>query len=134
MTINELCAAAHSDAKAKGWYDDGERNFGELLMLVVSELGECLEAHRNNRWSGVSPSKCMKILAVDEYNKRIYAEEGVDNGVFESQIKDTIEDELADAVIRISDLCGYLRIDLESHIIAKMKYNRTRPRKHGKEY
>ena len=38
------------------------------------------------------------------------------------------------AVIRIADLCGYLNIDLESHIKAKMRYNESRPYKHGKEY
>src|SRR5690606_17972671 len=31
--------------KAKGFWDN-ERNIGELLMLVVSELGEAIEAHR----------------------------------------------------------------------------------------
>jgi NTP pyrophosphatase (non-canonical NTP hydrolase) len=54
--------------------------------------------------------------------------------IFAKDVKDTFEDELADAVIRIADLCGYLNIDLESHIKAKMRYNETRPHKHGKEY
>ena len=48
MTINELIQVAHADAKAKGWWDE-ERNIGEALMLIVSECGEALEAHRNGR-------------------------------------------------------------------------------------
>lgn len=34
--------------------------------------------------------------------------------------------ELADAVIRIADLCGHLGIDLEAAIDLKMAYNETR--------
>lgn len=42
--------------------------------------------------------------------------------------------ELADTVIRIADLCGYCDIDLESTIEEKMKYNESRPYKHGKRF
>lgn len=42
--------------------------------------------------------------------------------------------ELADAVIRIADLCGYLGIDLDAVISEKMAYNETRPFKHGKRF
>jgi NTP pyrophosphatase (non-canonical NTP hydrolase) len=53
---------------------------------------------------------------------------------FENYIKNSFEDELADVVIRIMDLCGYLHIDLEAHILAKMQYNATREKLHGKRY
>ena len=56
------------------------------------------------------------------------------NENFRELIKDSLEDELADAVIRIADMCGYLGIDLEKHIELKMKYNATREYKHGKRY
>lgn len=42
--------------------------------------------------------------------------------------------ELADAVIRIADLCGALGIDLEEVIAKKMGYNESRPYRHGKRY
>lgn len=54
MTINELIQVAHADAKAKGWWDE-ERNLGEALMLIVSECGEALEAHRNGRVITTAP-------------------------------------------------------------------------------
>lgn len=37
----------HQLAVEKGFWDT-PRNFGECLMLVVSELGEAIEAHRQN--------------------------------------------------------------------------------------
>jgi NTP pyrophosphatase (non-canonical NTP hydrolase) len=45
-----------------------------------------------------------------------------------------VEDELADAVIRIADMCGAFGIDLERHVVEKLEYNRHRPRTHGKVY
>lgn len=53
---------------------------------------------------------------------------------FKENIKDTFEDELADTVIRILDLCGARGIDLEKHIYLKLKYKATRERMHGKNY
>ncbi len=44
-TIKEWIEACHALAKYKGFWDQ-ERNVGELLMLVVSELSEALEAYR----------------------------------------------------------------------------------------
>ena len=42
-----------------------------------------------------------------------------------------IEEELADAIIRICDLAQALRLDVGEALIAKMAYNRTRARMHG---
>lgn len=54
MTINELIAKAHGAAKAKGFWDK-ERNTSELLMLIVSECGEALEAHRKGKVMAITP-------------------------------------------------------------------------------
>jgi NTP pyrophosphatase (non-canonical NTP hydrolase) len=53
---------------------------------------------------------------------------------FEQHVKDTFEDELADTVIRLLDMAKKLDIPLESHVLAKMRYNSLRPYKHGKAY
>ena len=123
MEIKELIKQAHENALSKGFYPDGEKkNIGELLMLVVSELGEALEAHR----AGTFPLYEMFQSEIDS---------GIDfRTAFKNHIKDTLQDELSDAVIRICDMCGYLNIDLEKHIELKMKYNTTREYKHGKSY
>ena len=47
---------------------------------------------------------------------------------------DSVEFELADAIIRLLDICDFYGIDIEKHIEAKLAYNRTRGYKHGKKY
>jgi NTP pyrophosphatase (non-canonical NTP hydrolase) len=125
MTVNELVKASHDNAVAKGFYGDdgeGERNIGELLMLITSELGECLKADRHGEYTKVP------IENYSGFIDAFYPE------MFEHNIKDKVEDKLADAVIRIAAIAGYLGIDLESHILAKMRYNATREKLHGKKY
>ena len=46
MRIREAQTIIHEIAKEKGWYDDGERNFGEQIALIHSELSEALEHKR----------------------------------------------------------------------------------------
>lgn len=113
MTITELTAKAHQNAYNKGFWDlppgVEAHNISEKLMLVVSELAEAQEELRSGR-------------AADEVYSTITGKpEGF--GV-----------ELADAVIRIADLCGYLGIDLEQLIEQKMAYNASRPHKHGRKF
>ena len=43
-------------------------------------------------------------------------------------------DDLVKTNIRILDFCGANNIDIDSHVKAKLEYNRTRPFKHGKKY
>ena len=120
MNLNDIATAVYASNKAKGFWDQ-ERNVGETLMLVVTELSESLEAHRSGRF-------CT------QGDKVAYLESDDMVQAFKSNIKDTFEDELADAVIRILDLCGGLDIDIDFHIRTKMMYNATRPYKHGKNY
>lgn len=84
-----------------------DRNIGELLMLVVSELGEALEAHRkSNHADLVTYNNCLNADDMFEEDKKEYIKIQ-----FESIIKDTFEDELADVFIRLFDICGYLKIE-----------------------
>ena len=45
QSLNKLSEICHSIAKEKGFWDK-ERNIGEALMLIVTELAEAMEAHR----------------------------------------------------------------------------------------
>lgn len=44
-SLNELAQLCHSIAREKGFWEK-ERNIGEALMLIVTELAEAMEAHR----------------------------------------------------------------------------------------
>lgn len=106
MTITEWVAECHGLAVEKGWYDDGGRNVGEALMLVVTEIAEAMEEIRKG-------------------GPRNQVHEG------EGGKPEGFPIELADAVIRIMDLCGAMRIDLENAIDKKHTFNKSRPYRHG---
>ena len=126
MNIKET-VAIHAINVEKGFWDK-PRNTGELLMLVNSELCEALEADRKYKHAGE--------VHKDIYKRMLDKGTGlcVLKSIFETEIKDTFEDEIADAVIRLLDLAEGLGIDLEFHIKHKMEYNKTRERLHGKAY
>ncbi len=52
--------------------------------------------------------------------------------VRDNNFEEDFAEELADAVIRIFDICGTLNIDLEHAITIKMIKNELRPIKHGR--
>ncbi len=106
MTLNEYAKLCHKIAKEKGFWDK-KPNLPEKLMLIVSELGEACEALRRN----IRQPK----------DKRTWT-------------KDSFEDEIADTLIRIFDLAGYLGIDLDWQVTNKIKYNQGRSYKHGKAF
>lgn len=120
--INQLSKEIHENAKSKGFYEV-EKNIGEMLCLIHSEVSEALEADRNGSYTKVS------MLAINGWVSDIDF-----NDSFKQNVKDTFEDELADVMIRVMDLAAFKGIDLESHIRAKMRYNSLRPNKHGKKY
>ncbi len=106
-TLRELVDLAHAMAVEKGWWPDEAPHPDTVpakLSLVHSEISEALEQYRDGH-----------MLPYESHGGK---PEGF--GV-----------ELADAVIRIFDLAGYLKIDLERLIRLKMDYNATRPHRHG---
>ena len=93
---------AHATATGAGWYTDPktgkpiERNFGEVVALMHSELSEALEADR-------------KGLMDDKLPHR-----------------DGREVEFADCIIRILDTAEALGLDVAGALIEKNRFNRER--------
>lgn len=121
MSLNDLRNEMHKAAKEKGFWK-GQRNVGELLMLIVSELGEGIEAHRKKRYCDMDKFEAALKSGADFKT------------AFETHVKDTFEDEMADALIRILDLCGGFDINIQNQVTYKLKYNQTREQLHGKSY
>lgn len=128
--LNEICKEHHEQMKAKGFHDE-PMQLGTALMLVVSELGEALEADRQMRYANIPMFE--KRAEVPEETPPIVRDFVFENE-FEGLIKDTVEDEIADTFLRLFDLCGEMGIDIDKHIELKRRYNKTRQYMHGKAY
>lgn len=124
--LNELSKEIHKSNVDKGFYDEQPRNIGEILALIHAEVSEALEAHRDNKFS--KPLSAKIVNEIDEDDSELFKES------FLAHVKDTFQDEIADSIIRLLDLCGYMDINIEEHIAAKLRYNKTRGHKHGKNY
>lgn len=110
LSIEQLTTLIHGLNVQSGWWtnlETGEdltskngekpkRNIPEMLCLIHSEVTEALEGHRKNLMDDKLPHRPM------------------------------LEVELADAVIRILDMCGGLGLDLQGAIYEKLEYNSNR--------
>lgn len=100
--VNVLMAATH-EANKHWWRDpetgephDADSMVPTKLMLIVSELAEAMEGHRKGLQDDKLPHRSM------------------------------LEVELADALIRLLDLAGALKLDLGGAYQEKMVYNQRR--------
>lgn len=98
--LNEYSRVSH-EANIKWWQDPRtgaaiNRNKGELLMLMVSEIAECMEGVRKNLPDDKLPHRTME------------------------------EVELVDALIRIFDYAGGFGLDLQGAFEEKMAFNAAR--------
>ena len=89
--IEEFIRRAYDTACSHGFHDR-KLSDEHYMMLVLSEIGEMVEADRKGRRAFSGDKLDISGKSYDEW--------------FESNIKDTLEDELADVVIRICDFCG----------------------------
>lgn len=102
QALTDVSTVIHQSCVDAGWYTDLfsgdplDRNVPEMLCLIHSEISEALEGYR----------KGLKDDHLPDY--------------------DAIDVELADAVIRIFDLCGYLGIDIGAAMSDKFDYNQVR--------
>jgi hypothetical protein len=108
IDFNALRDRAYKCACDHGFHNT-ELSNGHLLMLVITELSEAVEADRKGKYfKGISTfeREFNRYSALVDENKRFEC-------AFEKYVKDTVSDEMADAVIRLLDLAGLIDISLE---------------------
>lgn len=112
IDITSLSKQIHEDNRLKGFWEEralvssnpvtNRMSKSECISLIMSELGEAQEAIRK-------PGNSEHI---PEFTN--------------------LEEEIADAVIRLMDFSFGYSLRLEEAIYAKIEFNKTRPYKHGK--
>ncbi len=97
-TLNRYAKDCHQRAVAKGFWDE-PHSVGHYLMLAFGELHEAIEADRIGKWAKLDHDTIDTLQRIEGAP---YAQE------FLRLVKDTVEDEIADAVIRLLDLLGWI--------------------------
>lgn len=108
MNLNELRDKAYQCAIAHGWHEEEHSN-EHWLCLVMSELMEAVQADRKGQRANVAMFKDWEYngLPISEDNRtKVFKE------YYDEFIKDSVEEELADACIRIFDLAGLRNIEI----------------------
>jgi hypothetical protein len=103
MGFNLMAALVYRNAVNKGFWPE-DRNTGEAIALIHSELSEALEGLRKPGPDEHCP----------EFTK--------------------VEVELADAIIRIMDLAAGNKWRIAAALVAKHEYNLGRSYMHGKNF
>ena len=94
--LNKLSKEIYEANKAKGFHEV-KHSEEHMMCLVISELMEAVEADRNGRRADM-----------DNFNRQ-YDYDWSEN--YNDYIKGSIDEELADAVIRLLDTAGALGVD-----------------------
>lgn len=107
MNLNELRDEAYATAKANGWHEE-KHSDEHYLMLIITEIAEAVQADRKGHHARVD--KFIDDMA-DKDNEDCDTWFRV---AFAQSIGNTVEDELADIVIRCLDLAGLRGYDLQN--------------------
>lgn len=125
LNLNGIARAVFSVNTKNGWYENGVPTTPEQIALIHSEASEMLEADRRGRHARADAAKVALQIEDDV----------IFRARFEMHVKDTLGAELADVIIRALDFAAARDIDINSHVLAGIRYNSMRGHKHGgKEY
>lgn len=99
--LTELCNRAYKTACDKGFHDE-QKPDAVYKMLIITEIAEAVQADRK----GLRADKDKFDYAVDRgaYDCEI---------AYEMYIKESLESELADIIIRMLDYCGMRVIEFD---------------------
>ena len=99
--LNYYARKCHNRSVSKGFWNV-PHSVGHFLMLAYGELHEAIEADRLDKWAKLDPDT---IDTLDRIEGAIYVQELL------RLVEGTVECEIADAVIRLLDLLGWMLKD-----------------------
>lgn len=117
MNYTKLSKEIHENAVNHGFWENNPSK-EHCLMLILSEVAEALEADRKSRHSAIIQSFDIDLSVAYKHEDC----KGYYKTLFEKNVKNTVEDEMADIIIRLLDLGGALGMDFDK--IAPCKYYR----------
>lgn len=114
MNLNELRDKSYKNACEHGFHDQ-ELSNEHCLCLIISELMEAVEADRKGKQFNKDAKETYELIQNVKFCKVI----------FDNYIKGSVEEELADAVIRLLDLAGLRNLNLNRfalvNVVSKKK-------------
>lgn len=125
IDLNERAKEVHA-ANAKWWHDleTGERierNKGELLMLVVSEIAEAMEGERKNLMDDHLPHRKMaEVEMADAYIRLLDYAGGYGVEIELDEKRFPIEPNKGAALLDIVCLVSLFRVHNENWLVEKM--------------
>jgi len=128
LTVNKLVQISHSNSRAAGWWTnlDYEKKMQELadLGLNLYQMKNICEITGLSREKDANVPEKLALI----HSEVSEAMEGDRKNLMDDKLPHIpmLHVELADAVIRIADLCGKLEINLEDVILQKLEYNSKR--------
>lgn len=120
MDINELAKEIRFFNSQKKFTVTSE-NIHQKLLLVVSEICEAQDQLRD----GHKFNEVYYDSIVAQIDEKVISMEEKPEG---------FPIEIADAMIRLLDICAAFEIDVEEMIRLKMGYNQKRPIMHGRKF
>lgn len=114
--LDKLASFCYSESKKKGFHGSDEDvynpDIAKYLMNIHGEISEMWESYRKNLLlEDCDKSDGMENLGLDRLS--------------------SLEEELADILIRTCDMAKAFNIDLTRSVYIKLMYNRTRPHRNG---
>lgn len=98
IDFDSLCVRAYQNAVKHGFHEQNYRDY-HYMMLIVTEISEAVNADRNGKYANRTMfEKNFDTPQTNPVSHWIFC--------YEVFIKDTVEDEFADAAIRIFDYVG----------------------------
>ena len=111
--LNKLRDRAYKNACEHGFHDE-EKSDAHWLMLVITEIAEAVQADRKNKHADLKAF----IQRNEDSIRRTGNKEYFNHIAFSQEIKDSVEDEISDIVIRLLDFAGVRKINIDiSHDI-----------------